>query len=545
MKIDINNLPSDLELLKKMVTSLDKEYAILKYKYDNLQNELTLLKRKRYSSSSEKLSTLEKQKLDEQIEELEEKVEESELITVKTDTTPSCTAKVKPDSDASKNDDAGEDGDIEAQEAKTKKKKTENRGKGKKKPLPAHLPREVTILEPEEVCPECNGNNFRKIEDDITEILEYMPGSLKVLKTIRPRCACVDCEKIVQAPPPTRALAKSMAGPGLLAHILANKFCYSLPIYRQSQIFKNEHGIQLQRSTMTGWAGRAAVELRPMIDLIRAEIFNSTHIHGDDTTIKVMAPGLGKTKTGRLWVYVRDGRPHGDTTPPAICYYYSPDRKAKRPIEHLKDYKGIFHADAYAGYNSIYETGEVIEVGCWAHTRRKFYEACVTSKKHGVAYYILERIKEIYHIEANLKGCEPSVKEEQRLKLSKPIIDELIPWMKKALSKISKKSPTAHAINYALNLETQLQRFIYDGRMQIDNNIAEQAMRIIAIGRKNYLFAGSDDGGEFAANIYTLTQTAKVNGISPEKYIKHLLEKMPDYNSQKIHELLPWNVKLE
>ena len=515
MKINMNNLPSDPDLLKKMVSHLSGKLDKLTLEYQLLKNQIALLKRKRFGASSEKLSTLEKEKLDNDIEELEQKVEDCEIAT--------------PSNNI--NDDIP---------------KIENRGKGKRQPYPENLEREENIIEPNPICPECQGVAFRKISDDITEILDYVPGHFKVIKTIRPRCACVNCEAIVQADPPSRPLNKAMVGSGLLSHIIINKFCNSLPIYRQSQIFENDYGLKLERSTMTGWVGRAAIELSPLVEKIKEEIFSSSHIHGDDTVIKVLAPGDGKTKTGRLWVYVRDSKSYGDNkTPPAICYFYSPDRKAKRPEAHLKDFKGVLHADAYAGYNNIYESGEVLEAACWAHARRKFYEAAVIAHTSDLAGYALEQISSLYEIEAAIRKEKPEIRKKLRKEKSLIIINDLMTWMKKSYKKLPRSSPTAKAIQYALNLEVELKRYTDDGKIEIDNNIAERAMRIVAIGRKNYLFAGSDEGGQFAANIYTLTETAKANNISPYKYIEKVLSSLQDHKANKIHELLPWNIKID
>ena len=517
MKIDMNNLPKDPVLLARMVTHLANQNDELTLKVSLLEEELALLKRKRYSFSSEKLSALEKEKLDKKIDELEQSIEDIALAKKATE---------KDVKDGSSNN--------------------ENRGKGKRQPLPKNLIREETVLNPDPICPECKGDKFRKISDDITEVLDYVPGHFKVIRTVRPRCACVNCEAIVQATPPTRVLNKSIVGPGLLAHIMINKFCNSLPIYRQVQMFENEQGIKLERSTMTGWVGRAAVELSVLVDKIKEEILSSSHIHTDDTIIKVLAPGKGKTKTGRLWTYVRNGKYHGDTaTAPAICYFYSPDRSAERPKDHLKDFKGVLHADAYPGYNEIFKNKKVSEAACWAHVRRKFYEAAVVAKISDLASHALKQISLLYEIEATIRSKPPEIREKVRKKKSLPIIKELIVWMKKSHPKLPKSSATAKAIQYALNLEVALKKYTADGKVEIDNNIAERAMRIVAIGRKNYLFAGSDAGGEFAANIYTLTETAKANNINPHAYMSQVLSSLQDYKANKIHELLPWNIKLE
>jgi len=414
--------------------------------------------------------------------------------------------------------------------------------------LPEHLPREEVVLNSDPSCPECGGQAFRKISDDISETLEYVPSSFKVIRHVRPRCACLNCEKIVQAYAPSKAIDKGKAGHGLLAHILIQKYCNHLPIYRQHQIYLRE-GVEIAQSTMTGWAGSCVRLLQPLIEQLQQEIFASSHLHADDTPVKVLAPGLGKTKTGRIWVYARDGRPHGDKTPPAVCYFYSPDRKGERPREHLQDFRGILHADAYPGYDQLYvgsenPTAAITEVACWAHSRRKFYEVTIANDKASIATTVLQEISDIYTIEADIRGKTPEKILQHRAEHSRPLVEKLFINLKKYSKDLPAKSMTRLAINYALNNEVALKRFLEDGKIQIDNNIAERAMRPIAVGRKNWLFAGSDNGGHTAAGIYSLIETAKMNNINPFQYLSKVLEVIQDYNSNKLADLLPWNIIL-
>jgi transposase len=516
MKIDINNLPSGDTILHQMITDLVNELITLTDQNISLQEQLALLKKQRFGKSSEKL--------DGQIAELEAKIEEDELLEAASD-------KGLEDKDSSAS-------------VKGKPKNTPKRQK-----LPENLERIDEVLNPDPICPECGGDNFRKIADDISESLEYIPASFKVIRHIRPRCACTNCEKIVQAYPASKPIAKGMAGPGLLAHILVQKYCNHLPFYRQSEIYERE-GIDLSRSTMASWAGGCAFLLEPLIEEIRKSIFASSHIHGDDTTVKVLAPGLGKTKTGRIWTYVRDGRKYGDSTPPAVCYFYSPDRKGIRPESHLKDFTGVLHADAYSGYNNVYigkdnEKAKITEAACWAHTRRKFYEVTVSNPNANIAMSTLEEIGKIYEIEEEISGLDPDKRCEARQKQSKDLVDKLFKSWKKYVKDLPKKSSTGLAINYALNNEDALKKFLNDGKIEIDNNAAERAMRSIALGRKNWLFAGSDGGGETAAAIYTITGTAKLNGINPWVYLREVLKRIQDHNAKKVAELLPWNLKLD
>ena len=418
----------------------------------------------------------------------------------------------------------------------------------KKKPkrmkLPGSLPRIEALIAPPVTCEDCGSEKFRKIAEDVSETLEYIPGSFKVIKNIRPRCVCLSCDKIVQALPPSSAIDKGKAGAGLLAHVLVQKYCNHLPLYRQSQMYERE-GVIIPRSTMSGWVGACSSLLAPLITELRDYVCSGSEINGDDTPIRVLAPGTGKTKTGRLWTYVRDGRPHGDKNPVAACYFYSPDRKGERPYGHLKDFKGVLHADAYSGYDKIYDNKAITEAACWAHTRRKFYEITVMSEHANIARNVLEEIGKVYEVEENIRGLSSQERLKARTKHSKPLVDKLFKSLKKEYKNLPKKSSTAKAIAYALNNEEALKRFLENGRIEIDNNAAERAMRVIALGRKNYLFAGSDAGGERAAAIYSLIETAKLNGINPWLYLREVLGRIQDHNSQKLAELLPWNIKLE
>jgi transposase len=426
---------------------------------------------------------------------------------------------------------------------------TKNKGQAKRKKLPAHLPREEMHLEPDSKCDRCGGEQFRKIGEDISEILERIPESFKVIKYIRPRCVCTKCDNIVQAYAPSKVIDKGIAGPGLLADIVVDKFCNHLPAYRLSQMYERE-GIELSRATISSWIGQVAKLLEPIADLIREYVISNNQIHGDDTPVKVLEPGTGKTKTGRMWVYVNDGRPRGDDSPVAAGYYYSPDRKGERPQGHLKDFKGILHADAYAGYNKLYVSeenpeGKVEEAACWAHTRRKFYDIVAYNEKANIALSVIEQIGKIYHVESEIRGLDPGTRLKTRKEKSERLVKELFAGFKKAYGQLPKKSSTARAIAYALNNEVALRRFLDNGNIEIDNNAAERALRSVAVGRKNWLFAGSDKGGNTASIIYTLVETAKLNNVNPVKYLHKVLAVIQDYQANKLQDLLPWNIKLE
>src|SRR5712671_553259 len=409
-----------------------------------------------------------------------------------------------------------------------------------RRPLPAHLPREVRkYLPKQEACPDCGGK-LKHLGEDVSEILEYVPASLKVIQYVRPKLACGCCDRIVQAEAPSRPIERSIAGPGLLAHVLVSKYCDHLPLYRQSQIHARV-GVELDRSTLAEWVGGSSRLLAPLVEALRRHVMAAGKLHADDTPVPVLAPGLGKTKTGRLWTYVRDDRPAGDSTPAAVWFAYSPDRKGEHPQSHLSNFTGTLQADGYAGFNQTYEAGRIQEAACWAHVRRKFYDLEVAHKSP-VAAEALQRIAGLYAIEKEIRGRPPDERREVRNTRSRPLLESLKQWFEETLEKLSRISDAAMAVRYALGRWEALLRFCDDGRIEIDKNAAERALRVVALGRKNFLFAGSDGGGESAAAIYSLLGTAKLNGIDPESYLRSVLSRIADHPIKRIEELLPWNV---
>lgn len=406
--------------------------------------------------------------------------------------------------------------------------------------MPDHLPREEKVYPPAEAsCPDCGGN-LCHLGDDISEQLEFIPASFKVIRHIRPKLACACCDCIVQAPAPSRPIERSMAGPGLLAHVLVSKYADHLPLYRQSVIYERE-GVELSRALLADWVGSASSLLRPLVEAVRQHVMAATKIHADDTPVPVLAPGNGKTRTGRLWTYVRDDRPSGSTTAPAVWFAYTPDRKGIHPQTHLARFTGILQADAYAGFNAVYETGRVAEAACWAHARRKFYELH-QARPSAVTTEALRRIGELYAIEARIRGKPPDERRELRQAEARPLLNALQVWLRTTMETLSKKSDTTAAILYALNRWEALTRYGEDGAIEIDNSAAERALRGVALGRKNYLFAGADSGGERAAAMYSLIETAKLNDIDPEAYLRHVLTHIADHSINRIDELLPWNI---
>jgi transposase len=404
--------------------------------------------------------------------------------------------------------------------------------------LPAHLPREDIVHESVCTCPACGGQ-LRPLGEDVSEMIEYVPGRYKVLRHVRPKYSCAGCQKIVQAPAPSRPIARGLAGAAFLAHVLVSKYADHLPLYRQSQIYARE-GLELDRSTLADWVGGASELLEPLIAALGRYVLSAPKIHGDDTPVPVLCPGRGTTRQGRLWTYVRDDRPAGSNEPPAVLFRYSPDRKGERPQAHLASFTGVLQADAYAGFDRLY--GERIqEAACWAHVRRKFYDLHVAHASP-IAAEALGRIGRLYGIEAELRGKPADERRSVRQARAGPELEALHAWLHATLMTLSKKGELAGAIRYALSNWTALTRYRDDGRLEIDNNAAERALRAVALGRKNWLFAGSDDGGERAAAIYTLLGTAKLNDLDPEGYLRYVLERIADHPINRIQELLPWNV---
>jgi transposase len=472
---------------------------------EQLKARLARLLRERFGASSEKLRGA--------VEQLELVLEDLEMQIA--ETVPAAVAPPAPSS-----------------ESQT------TRRKPVRKPLPPSLPREIVQHAAPCACPQCGGA-LRPLGEDVTEVLEYVPGAFHVIRHVRPKLSCRACESIAQAPAPELPIQRGLAGPGLLAHVLVAKYCDHLPLYRQAEIYARD-GIDLDRSTMADWVGQTAALMRPLVDAVGAHVMAAERVHADDTTVPVLDPGRGKTKTGRLWCYVRDDRPFAGQAPPAVLYCYSPDRKGEHPRTHLAPFRGILQADGYAGYAGLYDRG-VTEAACWAHVRRKFFDVHAATQST-LAQEALQRIAALYAVEATIRGQPPDVRLRVRQAQSAPLFAALRTWMEQTLARISGKTDLAAAIRYALTRWNALTLVLRDGRACLDNNAAERAMRPMTLGRKNWLFAGADAGGERAAAIYSLTETAKLNMLDPEDYLRQVLGRIAEHPVKRVHELLPWNL---
>ncbi|MCP5080764.1 MAG: IS66 family transposase [Alphaproteobacteria bacterium] len=492
---DLKSLPDDPSELKGLVTLLATELKNRDLKIADLKHQLAGHNRHRFGSKSESLDQLQ----------LSLENEEIAVAAVETDT---------PEPEAS-----------------------EPKKKPKRKPLPEHLERNEQVLTPGDNCAECGGE-LKTLGEDITEELEYVPGRFVVNKIIRPRMACSCCEAVLQAPLPSRPIERGRPGPGLLAHVLVSKFADHLPLYRQSQIYQRD-GIDLDRSTLADWVGKSTALLEPLADAIGKHVRQGQALFADDTPVKLLAPGTKRTKTARVWAYVRDERPWNGQAPPGAWYQFTIDRKGEHPVRHLSNYNGWVHADGYAGFNGLFGEDRASEVACMAHTRRKFVDV-QQSQGAAIAEEAVLRIAKLYGIEKEARGRSPEERVVIRQKKAKPIFDDLETWLHAQLPKISGKSPLAKAIRYALARMRKTRPYLENGFLELENNTCERALKPVAIGRKNWMFAGSERGGKAMAIAFTLIETAKLNGVDPQAWLTWVLAQIADHKITRIDELLPW-----
>jgi transposase len=525
-----DSLPDDLETLKQLVLAQQAELAHARAEASSAEAliahlRLTIEKMRReiYGPRSERKARLLDQ-LELQLEELEASAAEDDLAAEEA---------------------AASSGDTTQVRAFTRQRPS-------RKPFPAHLPRERVIVPGPSACACCGSTRLAKLGEDVTETLEVIPRQWKVVQYVREKFTCRDCEKISQAPAPFHVLPRGFAGPSLLAMILFEKYGQHQPLNRQSERYARE-GIDLSLSTLADQVGGCALLLRPLYDLIRAHVFAGRRVHGDETPVPVLAKN--QTHKGRLWVYVRDDRPFGGRDPPAAVFLYSRDRAGEHPERHLHGYAGILQADAYAGFNQLYAAerspGPITEAACWAHSRRKFFAlADVNAKARGelaviapLAFEAVKRIDAIFDVEREINGLSAEQRLAVRSARIAPLVADLEAWMKAERAKLSRHSDVAKAMDYMLKRWNAFTRFLDDGRICLTNNAAERELRGIALGRKSWLFAGSDRGGERAAVMYTLIQTAKLNDIDPQAWLADVLARINDHNLQSLDQLLPWNWK--
>ena len=528
MSTSAPDLPDDPAVLKAMIVALRTENAQISATlraHDLLVQALRVriakLKKQAFGKSSEKIER--------EIEQLELALEDLQVAMAEADTGPP-EDRVTDEDDTVANEDDGR--------------------KPRRRPRVSDAtPRERRELDPGDSCPDCGGD-LRVVGEDVSELIDMIAAQLKVIEIARVKKSCRRCERMVQEPAPSRPIPRSMAGPNLLAYVLTSKFDDHVPLYRQNEIFARM-GADIPDTTLVDWCGGAMKTLVPLIEKIEAEIMSSDLLHADDTPIRVLDrsrkdKGLGKgVKQGRIWTYVRDQRPWAGQDPPGAVYYFSPDRKGEHPRKHLARSGGILQADAYTGFRDLYErradgTAQFREAACWAHLRRDFHDVW-TSDKSEIAREALDRIGKLYDIERRIAGQSAELRRAVRQEKSKPLVEAFRTWAERQLTRIPGKSDLAKAFRYGLGRWDSFCLFLDDGRVAIDNNPAERGMRPIGVGRRNWLFAGSDTGGETLARAMTIIETAKMNGLDPQAYLADVLDRIHDHKMNRLTELLPWN----
>jgi transposase len=521
-------LPDDVEALKAALLAARAEVAVARAKASDdqaliahLKLEIAKFNRQRYGSHAERTARLLDQ-MELQLEELEASATCDEL-------------------------------DAEMATAKTTTVAAFTRKRPARKPFPEHLPRERVIVPGPSACLCCGGTRLSKLGEDVTETLEVIPRQWKVIQHVREKFTCRDCEKISQAPAPFHVIPRGWAGPSLLAMIAFEKFGQHQPLNRQAERYARE-GVPLSLSTLADQVGAVCTVMQPIFKRIEAHVFAAERLHGDDTTVPVLAKG--KTDTGRCWTYVRDDRPFAGPAPPAAVFYYSRDRRGEHPRGHLARWSGVLQADAYGGYDALYQAGRrcgpVLQAPCWAHSRRKFFELAdiaeaTRRKSRGktavvspIAVEAVRRMDALFDIERTINGRPAAERLVVRQTLSAPRVVELETWMREQRAKLSRHDPVAKALDYMLTRWPAFTGFLGDGRICLTNNAAERALRGIALGRKAWLFCGSDPGGQRAAVMYSLIVTCKLNDVDPQAWLADVLARIAEHPVHKLDELLPW-----
>jgi transposase len=513
-------LPADLAAAHAMILAQRDQLALAKsevtvgrLEIERLKLMLAKARRKQFGQSSERGKLL--------IEQLELAIEDLEETQAEQDTKA----------------------EIAAPEA-AKEKRAQNL-RAPRRPLPDNLPVE-RIVEPAPcACGKCGSARLHKLGEVISKTLECEPRRWKIIEHVREKFSCRDCEAITEAPAPSHPIPRGFAGPSLLAMVLVNKFLLHQPLNRQSKTFARE-GIEIDVSTLADRVGACVVALEPLIDAIRTHVMSAERIHADDTTVPVLAKM--KAVVGRIWTYVRDDRPFGGSDPPAALFYYSRNRAGEHPQGHLAGYVGLMQADAFNGYNDLYRANRkpvpILEAACWSHGRRKFFDLAKTGEAP-IAAEAVRRIDELFAIERAINGKAPEQRLAVRREKSAPLVTDLEIWIRQQRDLLSSGNDTAKAINYLLNRWAAFTRFLDDGRVCLTNNAAERALRGVAVGRRNWTFAGSDAGGHRAAAIYTLIETCKMNDVDPQAWLADVLARLPDHPASKVADLLPWNWKAD
>jgi transposase len=528
--LDANELPNDIDQLKALVLQQHACVQAQQLEIERLRIQLSRLRRWKFGRSSEQL--------DLQITQLEMTLTALQVLAPQR---------------------AGA-----AAVAAHKPARIPRRGHPMRRALPAYLPRETVLHVSPAVangcsCEQCGGK-LRKLGEDIAEMLELVPGYFKVIRHVREKHSCTRCAQIVQAAAPSRPIERGLPGPALLAHVSAGKYCYHQPLYRQSEVY-GYAGVPIDRSSLSQWIGAGSRLVSPLVQAVRRHVLGGEQLHADDTPLPVLDPGRGRTKTGYLWTYVRDERPWGSATAPAVWFEYSANRKGEHPRRHLHGFSGVVHSDAYSGLNGLFECFDSNKEAsrsearagpsrakrslCWAHVRRKLHDLYIALNSP-IAREGVDRIRELYAIEDEIRGLPAQERCRERQQRSAPLLTALRSWFLMKLAQLPRKSELAKAIRYATK-PARWSALIYyctDGQVEIDNNAAERSLRTVALGRKSYLFAGSDTGGERAAAMYTLIGSCKLNKIDPESYLRHVFERIAGHPINRIEELLPWNVTL-